>query len=142
MNKIILPLSIFIPCKTKEDREFKLNLNIYRNTHHFILNKAKELWKEVVQKALLENARLINGLQPPYHFTYTIYQPSGRSFDVSNVGAIIDKFTADALQEFGLLENDNYKNIPMVTYKFVGIDKVNPRAELEIVELNQTGVCK
>lgn len=130
--KIILPLSITIPRKTKDDKKFTLNLNIYRNTHHFTLNTAKALWKDVVGFALSNQNR---PLTPPFHFTYTIYQDSGRAFDVSNVGSIIDKFTADALQEFGVIPNDNYKYIPIITYKWGGIDKENPRAELEIREI-------
>lgn len=132
--KIILPLSVSIPCKTKDDKVFTLNLNIYRNTNHFVLNKAKELWKDVVKVALSETLR---PLIPPLHFTYTIYQPTGRAFDVSNVCSIIDKFTADALQEFGIIADDSYKYIPIITYKFGGIDKENPRAELEIREIKE-----
>jgi len=135
--KIILPLSISIPRKTKDDKKFTLNLNIYRNTHHFVLNKAKELWKDVVRNALNSSETL----NPPFHFTYTIYQSSGRAFDVSNVCSIIDKFTADALQEFGVIPNDNYKYIPIITYKYGGIDKENPRAELEIKELKELTAC-
>ncbi len=142
--KIILPLSVNIPRKTKEDKVFILNLNIYRNSHHFTLNAAKIIWKENLRLALYEGNRpapdkAMDNIKPPFHFTYTIYQSSGRAFDVSNVCSIIDKFTADALQEFGIIPNDNYKYIPIITYRFGGVDKENPRAELEIREINQNG---
>lgn len=131
---INLPLSVTIPRKTKDDKKFTLNLNIYRNSHHFTLNTAKVLWKDIVN-GVLPDKTISEPLKPPFHFVYTIYPSSGRAFDVSNVCSIIDKFTADALQGFGVIPNDNYKIIPIVTYKFGSIDKERPRAELEIREI-------
>ncbi|MEN6433878.1 MAG: hypothetical protein ABFD06_13615 [Smithella sp.] len=131
--KIILPFSITIPRKTKDDKIFYLNLNVYRNTHHMTLNQAKVLWKEVVLKATLWSE--LDG-NAPYIFTYTAFPGSNRKFDLGNVLSIVDKFTADALQEMGIITDDSYKIIPAVSYRFGSVDKENPRIELEI-----TGVC-
>jgi hypothetical protein len=79
--KIILPLSVTIPRKTKEDKVFTLNLNIYRNSHHFTLNTAKTLWGDIVTAAAI-HATMPD--KPPYRFTYTVYPSSGRKFDLGN----------------------------------------------------------
>jgi hypothetical protein len=127
--KIILPLTLIIPRKTKEDKVFALNLNTYRNTHHMTMNQAKILWVEVVRNAV--RGRVLTFL-PPYKFTYTIFPGSARAFDIPNVAPAIEKFTDDALQEIGIIANDNYRVLPGVDYRFGSIDKGNPRCELVI----------
>ncbi|MBU4317108.1 MAG: hypothetical protein KKF30_07520 [Proteobacteria bacterium] len=131
--KIILPLEVIIPRKTKEDKVFPLNLNIYRNTHYMTLNEAKELMLYEVEK------RLPGGSagSPPYLFTYTIYPRTGRGFDLGNVCSIIQKFTDDALIHLGVIIDDNYKIVREINYRFGEIDKVNPRAELIISSMEK-----
>lgn len=131
MMKIILPLSITIPSKTKQDKNFTLNLNIYRNSHHFTLNSAKVAWKDIVAASLLKTQKDFT-TGNLLSFTYTIYPSSNRKFDISNVCSVIDKFTCDALQEFGIIPDDSYKIIPQVVYEFGSVDKANPRCELNI----------
>lgn len=128
--KLTLPLEVWIPRKTKEDKRIALNLNIYRNSHHMTLNQAKAEMKEHVGLALEHHTELDYG--PPYRFTYTIFPPTGRAFDIGNVGSIVQKFTDDALVELGVIKDDNHKIIPEVVYRFGGVDKEHPRAELVI----------
>lgn len=127
-----VPLIVEIPRKTKENRTFALNLNIYRNTHHMILNKAKILYREKI-------ADIVRDLlfpDPPYQFCYTIFPASKRAFDLGNVGSIIQKFTDDSLIELGIIPDDNFKIISEVLYRFGGVDKDNPHAELKITKVN------
>lgn len=128
--KITLPLSIVIPRKTKADKVFTLNLNTFRNAHHMVMNQAKIIWKDVVRDALSKSCGEMP--PPPYLFYYKIFAGNGRSFDVGNIAPAIQKFTDDALQELGVIKNDNYKYIPENRHRFSGIDKENPRCELEI----------
>jgi hypothetical protein len=130
--KLSLPLSVVIPRKTKEDKVFTLNLNVYRNAHHMTMNHAKILWKATVETLL--NGRHIDLPSPPYLFTYTVFPSSGRTFDLGNVLPAIQKFTDDALQELHVIANDNYKVIKAINYRFGEIDKEHPRVELEISE--------
>ena len=127
--KIILPLSVIIPRKTKADKVFILNLNVYRNTHHFTLAAAKIQWAEIVRQVTVG---MVNVDSMPFNFTYTVYPATNRRFDLANVCSIIDKFTADALIEFGIIPDDSYKIIPEINYRFGGVDKENPRCELLI----------
>jgi hypothetical protein len=138
--KIILPLTVTLPRKTKADKVFALNLNVYRNSHHFILNAAKVAWKgivewEVIRLGTMDPPPQVGLIPPPYHFTYTVYPGSNRKFDLANVLPIVQKFTDDALIEMGVIPDDSYKIIPVIDYRFGGVDRENPRVELEINEV-------
>ena len=142
--KIILPLSVTLPRKTKADKVFILNLNVYRNTHHMTLNQAKVLWKDTTWQGVLD-AKFPVALfpEPPYRFTYTVFPASNRKFDLSNVLSVVEKFTDDALIECGVIPDDSYKVIPCIDYRFGGVDKNCPRVELEIQPYSPSEeVCK
>lgn len=128
--KLILPLTVIIPRKTKEDKIFALNLNTFRNTHHMVMSQAKIIWKEVVRCSLEKRYSEIP--DDPYLFIYTVFPGSGRKFDLANVLPAIQKFTDDALIELGVISDDSYKIIKAIDYRFGEIDKEHPRAELEI----------
>jgi hypothetical protein len=131
--KIILPLSVTIPRKTKADKVFTLNLNIYRNANFHTLNDAKVAWKGIVANAI---GGQVNADSGPFNFTYTVFPATGRKFDLANVLSIVQKFTDDALIEFGFISDDSYKIIPKIDYRFGAVDKENPRVELEIFPLS------
>lgn len=133
MMKIILPLSVTIPRKTKADKVFILNLNVYRNCHHMTLNQAKIAWKEIVKQSTAGKTIVDSS---PFKFVYTVYPATGRKFDLANVLSIVQKFTDDALIEFGFIPDDSYKIIPKIDYRFGKVDKENPRVELEIYPLD------
>lgn len=57
-----------------------------------------------------------------------------RAFDLGNVAPAIQKFTDDALQELGVIENDNIKFIKAINYRFGWVMKDNPHCELRIEE--------
>ena len=67
--------------------------------------------------------------------TYTIYYPTNRQFDIDNYASVLAKFTNDALVEGGILIDDSYKYVPKIIFKFGGIDKENPRCEVELKEI-------
>lgn len=134
-----LPLSITLPRKTKEDKIFMLNLNVYRNANFHILNQAKIAWKEILRTEILNKndcfdklLSICNGAV--LRFVYTVHKGDKKSYDVANICSIIDKFTCDALVELGVIKGDNYKIISQVEYKTGEIDKENPHCELEIRE--------
>jgi hypothetical protein len=73
--------------------------------------------------------------EPPYHFIYTVFPANNRKFDLANVLPIVQKFTDDALIELGIIDDDSYKVIRAIDYRFGHVDKDNPRCELEIRSL-------
>ena len=113
--------------RVSKDKMFILNLNVFRNAHFHVLNKAKVEYK----KALTEQ---INAL--PEFITakihYTVYPKDKRKFDVSNVVSIHQKFFEDALVELGKLIDDSITFISESSQSFGEISKDNPRVEITI----------
>lgn len=126
MYKVESPLSINVT-KTKK---FSLNLNAYRNAHHFTLNKAKVEYKQAI-KSQIETLPVFKRISIDYIF----YPSTKRHYDVSNVCSIVDKFFCDALVELGHLEDDSYEYLQTVSYSFGSIDKERPRVEIVIKEI-------
>lgn len=137
MLSLSLPLSILIPRKTKEDKKVILNMNTYRNLHHMTNNQAKIIFKDLVRELIgqFSLSLRVPGNPPPYKLTYTLYQEQNRKTDVANVLSIVDKFACDALVELGIIPDDNCRIIGEVVYKYGGVDKGYPRAELEITSI-------
>lgn len=136
--KVILPIEIIYGFNKKKnkDSKFTINLNTYRQygSCFFIMNKVKQLFHEQV-KEQIDNLPI---LKTPIRCNYTVYKRDARAFDVNNVCAIADKFFMDALTEYKKLEDDNYKfYLGFGECNFGGIDKENPRVEVEIVELDK-----
>lgn len=129
MHTICVPLYIDLPKKKKKDR-FYLNLNAYRNTHFFKLNKAKELYEDLVEKMLVELPKMLK-----VELTFKLFLGSARSADLSNICSIVDKFFCDALVNSGKIPDDNYDVISSVNYQFGGVDKTNPRVEVCITPI-------
>jgi hypothetical protein len=133
-----LPLSVTLPRKTKADKVFMLNMNVYRNAHHMILNQSKIMWEGIVRAAIVEKNGYFNILsfcEPPFKFVYTVHKGDNRAYDVANICSIIDKFTCDALIELGIIKDDNHKILHQVEYRTGSKDKENPHCELEITHM-------
>ena len=122
--KIDLPLEVYYSKKKK----FILNLNNYRNAHYRVLSISKSLYSDNLVPRLKDFDRFTE----PVSLTYTYYARSKRRLDISNPCSIIDKFTCDALVKAEILEDDSFKQIKEVVYKFGGVEKDNPRCELVI----------
>ena len=131
--KFISPMKVF----ASKRKMLRLNLNEYRNTHYRILNNAKINYKEVMKKQIEKAKRLGKAL-----FVYTVYPGSKRSFDIGNICCIHEKFFEDAFVELGKLEDDNANFLPLVVYMYGGIDKDNPRVDIEAMELNRESIDK
>lgn len=105
-----------------------MNLNTYRNAHHHASNQAKRQYKEEMREQI---GRIVK-LTWPVKIRYRYFL--ARKGDVANVHAVVDKFFLDALVELGRLPDDNVQFVVGADYMFAGIDRGNPRCEIEIVE--------
>lgn len=125
---MIINLPYSIPVGKKDDK-FYVNLNQYRNAHYHTLNSAKITFKELIddQVKQLPKFNIIK-------LWYRVFAPSKRLVDTNNICSIADKFFCDALVEAGKLEDDNYNFLIETRFTFGGIDKGNPRVEVEIEE--------
>lgn len=124
-HKISLPLRVALDSRNRS--HFTLNLNYYRNTHYFQLNKAKVLFKEQIANQI-KNIPFIDECS----IEYILFPGSKRECDISNILSIVDKFFCDAMTELGIWKDDNYHIVKQVTYSFGAVDKDNPRAEVII----------
>ena len=122
--EIDLPIEVYYSKKKK----FILNLNNYRNAHYRVLSISKSLYSD----NLVPRLKGFDSFTEPVSLTYTYYARSNRRLDISNPCSIIDKFTCDALVKAEILEDDSFKQIKEVVYKFGGVEKDNPRCELVI----------
>jgi len=124
--KLISPLRVL----ANKTQYKALNLNVYRNLHHFTNNTMKKVYKEMMQEQVekLPQFKRIS-------LTLTLYPKTKRMCDLSNVCCIIDKFISDTLVEMGKIEDDNYEFIPEVNYRMGKVDKLDPRCEVIIREI-------
>tara|TARA_R100001480_G_C4683248_1_gene175119 strand:- start:282 stop:713 length:432 start_codon:yes stop_codon:yes gene_type:complete len=121
---ITLPLEVYYSKKKK----FILNLNNYRNAHYRVLSISKQKYTD----KLLKKIKGLPKFNDPVSLEYIYYAKSNRRLDVSNPCSIIDKFTCDALVKAEIIEDDSFKQIKKVVYKFGGVEKDNPRCVLTI----------
>jgi len=122
--KITLPVSVMIG----KDQKFILNLNNFRNLQFFMLNKAKQNYTLKV----LSIVKPLGFKIVKCELEYTYFRGSKRSYDLSNVCSVIDKFACDALTKRGFWDDDDVNTISKVTYLNGGYDKGNERCELII----------
>lgn len=126
MIKLTCPVKIEMG--SKKLRTYYLNLNNYRNWHYQVNNKLKSTFKELMHSQLKD----IEPIKEIPSITYTVFFGSRRRADVMNVGAVIDKFLCDALQEYNIIPDDDKEFLHTFIFKYGGIDKGNPRVEVTI----------
>ena len=124
--EIDLPLEVFY----SKNKKYILNLNNYRNAHYRVLSTAKRIYSD----NLVPRLEGFDSFSEPVTLTYTYYARSNRRLDISNPCSIIDKFACDALVKAKILEDDSFNQVKQVMYIFGGVDKDNPRCELQITK--------
>ena len=91
-------------CVMVGNKKFALNLNVYRNAHYQVLNKAKIIFKN---QLLVNYPELSRIKAERVEVEYYIERCDNRKFDTMNIVSIVDKFFLDALVEFGCIPDDN-----------------------------------
>jgi len=129
MTKIISPIYITLPRKTKADKKYSLNLNQYRNWHYAISNNIKKAYYEIIKDQIKDLK-----FNKPVSIGFDLYKGSKRKIDRSNILSIVEKFFCDSLVEAGAIPDDNDSYIKGTLYSTAGIDRDNPRCEIFIYE--------
>lgn len=129
MHKIIAPL--FVP--QSKNKNFILNLNVYRNAHYQTLNTVKLRYKQILEEQIKELPEFKEQIQ----IVYRLFPKTRRRTDIGNVLSIHQKFFEDALTEYGKIVDDNYLYVPKTAQIFGEVDPTNPRVEIEITEIPQ-----
>ncbi|MGL4402443.1 MAG: hypothetical protein ACRCTS_01700 [Fusobacteriaceae bacterium] len=131
--KLSLPLYYEQKFKTKPNKNILVALNWYRNCDFHINNKIKKEYHDIIKRELFGEL----GIYVPsktggkYRVKYKLYYKNSQS-DLMNCVAVLDKYLQDALQEMGIVKNDNVKHYVGCSVEVAGQDKINPRLECEI----------
>lgn len=122
----------FNKCKTKKSNWY-LNLNNYtqssKNTSY--RNSLKQKYHALIK----DDVSKLTPVAGAVKLRYTVYRHDKTKYDIGNVGSIVDKFVSDCLVDCGIIQDDNYDFVKSVEYVFGGIDKENPRCDVEIIKL-------
>lgn len=116
---------------SKRGKVTSLNLNKVKKLHFLTYNKLKIQYSNHMS-SLVQKLPIYT---KPIEITYILYVPNKIKSDLMNYVAIIDKFFQDVLVKEGKIPDDNYTIVPRVTCKYGGVDKNNPRMEIEINEI-------
>lgn len=142
MKKLIIPLDDFvIPMKQKgKMSRVKMTLNNWimihgMNAGRIIANKRKhQIQAKIIPRV---DQAIVDGLEPidkrtKFHFEW--YFPDRRT-DLDNWTFthkfIFDAFQASSVQGRVFMPNDNLKYVVATYDDFMGVDKANPRVEIE-----------
>ena len=123
--KIIVPIYLKIPRKTKKDKSISLNMWWYRNVNFIVNNNCKKLFKELIKDQL--NFKIEWQVQIHYKLYWKIKS------DLDNRQWVITKYFQDALVECWCIIDDNVEYIVENRYRAIAKDKDNPRMEIEII---------
>lgn len=131
MNAIIsMPLEVYLPRKTIEDKKVIINLNNYRQGGFIMGNDIKKEYTEIARPKIKDLKFYL-----PVRLTFTLWKKTKRMTDRANVLSIHEKYFCDALTRCGCIADDNDKFIHSTHYYTGGVDRENPRVEIEIKEV-------
>jgi Holliday junction resolvase RusA-like endonuclease len=126
--KLIVPLCVELPRKTKKNVNVWLNMNRFMNLHYIMKNNAKKVFFEVMRDQL-EGVTI----DTPVNITYQIFNPQKRKRDKMNAISVVSKFLLDAITHYGCWEDDNDDFVKTETLLPTVYDKNNGRIEVTIV---------
>lgn len=113
-----------------------VGLNWYSRAKEYEKNFMKDVYVDLIEKQFEE--KLINKMlvDIKYKVYYKLYYSNPTS-DMPNITSVMSKFLNDAIQELGLVKNDNVKFLVREVHEVVGEDKENPRCEIIIKEVKE-----
>ena len=125
MYSCTLSVPLKLPLKSKKSNWFYLNLNVYRNAHFYLLDKAKKTFEEYIWNQVKDLPKFkYIGIE------YTLYPGSRHRTDLSNTCCIVDKFFCDTLVHAKIIEDDNYEIVKKIRYEIGSVDKDNPHVTI------------
>lgn len=128
---ITYPLFVELERKRTKPKRIYASMNVYRNLHHHVASSVKHAYKDIAWAQLAGFKELIT----PCRVEVTLYAPDKRDRDLSNFCSVIQKYSDDAVVEYGLLPDDSVKFIKEVIYRWGGVDTTNPRIEVNYVSV-------
>lgn len=128
MNKVyILP----IYWNQSKKKTVLVSMNAYRNWHPLVSAKFKREFSALVEPQTIGQSKI----PQPYQLHIKLYYKNSNC-DGSNIIALVEKVFLDALVSAGVLINDTVQWHKSTSWEVIEQDKVNPRCEITIKEIN------
>jgi len=129
--KISLPVYYTKEFKTKKWTTHLVGSNWFRNLFHHEKNKLKQHYHKLVSEALQgSDIRILGKYSTEYKYCF-----KSSVSDASNVISQIEKFALDGLKESGYITDDSVKYHIKSNGWTVEQDKLQPRVEIIIKEI-------
>jgi hypothetical protein len=123
-------IKITLPIYYHDGKSLTLvGMNKYERMNKHALNKLKKHYNQLIR--YLSKGEAISG---QYRAKYTIFYKNPLS-DAPNIVSVIEKLLMDGLQECGKIQEDNCKFYMGAEWEIGGMDKANPRVEVEVYEV-------
>ena len=126
-----MPLAVYLPRKTMPPKKYILNLNNWNGWKPIVWNHIKIAYTEIAVERIKAAGVLIPDDKRAI-LTFTLYKASRRRIDRANVCGCHEKAFCDSMTAAGAIDDDNDDRIESTTYRSGGVDKANPRVEVEI----------
>ena len=125
-------LPMRIPINKRGEVE-ALNLNVYRNLHHYKHSALKKNFHKLMVPKLKHLPKM-----DKISLHYQVFPKTRGRLDTMNVGSIVDKFFSDVLVEAGVIPDDDYTHVVFNSFEIGPVCKDNPRVVVTITEINQS----
>ena len=116
-------ITLTLPIYAGVKKKYLLSLNWLQDAHYRGRNKVKQEFHTMIGKNLPKDWEL---LKSPLETHYKVYYKNKLS-DAPNIVAVIDKFLMDALQEHGVIVQDNVQHYVKSSWEVIEQDRDNPR---------------
>ena len=118
-----------IPSKKNSKRIARIQRGPQRGRTVLVSSRNHNIWHHSAQIELLEQkARPMTGqLSVAMKFWF----PDNRRSDLTNKAESV----MDLLVDVGIIEDDNVAVCPKVSLEFMGVDRQNPRVEVELIKI-------
>jgi|SaaInlV_120m_DNA_4_1040238.scaffolds.fasta_scaffold33744_1 Holliday junction resolvase RusA-like endonuclease len=123
-------LKITVPIYHGVRKKYMIGLNWYGTAHYRARNKVKQEYSIRVGKVLESLENDVN-ITSPFTTHFKIYYKNKVS-DGDNLVAVAGKFLLDALQEHGIVDDDNVQHHTSSSWEVVEQDRHSPRIEVTI----------
>lgn len=125
-----LTLPIYYSKPKGKAKTFLVALNWYRNAYHIEQNDVKRYYHTLVTEQL-EKTQYEQ--LPTFKVHYKLFYKN-KICDPSNIIAIVEKFTLDALKDVNVIIDDNVQYHLSSSWEVVEQDKENPRVEIQLAK--------
>lgn len=124
---ISVPLKIILPRKIKRDKVIHLSVNVWETLHHTVKTQVKNLIADIVNTQLPDD---VFDLGDKLTVECRLWTSHG-NLDLPNFVTVIEKRVTDNVVRGGFICDDKVKFINKHIYTYMGLDKLNPRLEIE-----------